>query len=346
MNRNSVCAVVVTYNRKDLLLECLESLKNQSKPLNGIYVIDNASKDGTDELLLENGYIAELPDNKSGEHRVTSSMISLSNQDFIDFNYVKLSENTGGAGGFYEGVKRAYEKGYAWLWLMDDDAEPPQDALERLAEHFDEENVSALAGVVRRPDNEYYPLHRKFSDFNNLSNYLIVKTVEPELIDKHKIIEIDDASFVGVLINRNAVSKIGFPKKELFVFHDDSEYSIRLRNIGRILLITDSSIYHKDFSGSKQLNKEIFGHKFYFVKYEDFWLRYYAIRNNIWLLKQYRRPLPYFWFILVVSWLAWMFNIILFRDRIFKRIHFVTSAYIDGLKGIFDNKKPKEILYN
>jgi GT2 family glycosyltransferase len=346
MSQDSVCAIVVNYNRKELLLECLESLKNQSRPLNSIYIIDNASTDGTGELLLEKEYITELTD-KTDEDWITTSKIKNSvDQDYIDLRYVRMGENTGGAGGFHEGVKRAYHDGYDWLWLMDDDAEPPEDALEKLAEYLDEENVSALAGVVRSPDNEYYPLHRKFFDFNNFSSYLIVKTVEPELISNNKVIEIDDSSFVGILINRKAISKIGFPKKELFVFHDDSEYSIRLRSVGRILLITDSYIYHKDQSGSKQIKKQFLGHTFDGVKYENFWIRYFAIRNNIWLLKQYRRPLPYFWFILVASWVAWMFNIVLFKDNILKRMQMVNAAYYNGLKGNFDNKKPKEILYS
>ena len=55
MNRDSVCAVVVTYNRKELLIECLKALKNQSRHLNAIYIVDNASTDGTPELLVENG---------------------------------------------------------------------------------------------------------------------------------------------------------------------------------------------------------------------------------------------------------------------------------------------------
>ena len=39
---DTVCAVVVTYNRKELLLECLEALRKQTRPVQGIYLIDNA----------------------------------------------------------------------------------------------------------------------------------------------------------------------------------------------------------------------------------------------------------------------------------------------------------------
>ena len=60
-DKETVCAVVVTYNRKELLLECLESLRSQSYTLDAIYLIDNASTDKTPESLLNNGFINEIP---------------------------------------------------------------------------------------------------------------------------------------------------------------------------------------------------------------------------------------------------------------------------------------------
>ena len=47
----SICAVVVTFNRKVLLLNCLNALKAQTHPLSHIVVIDNASTDGTADFL-------------------------------------------------------------------------------------------------------------------------------------------------------------------------------------------------------------------------------------------------------------------------------------------------------
>jgi GT2 family glycosyltransferase len=57
MNKETVCAVVVTYNRKNLLIECLEGLRKQTRPVDAICLVDNASTDGTPDLLLEKGYI-------------------------------------------------------------------------------------------------------------------------------------------------------------------------------------------------------------------------------------------------------------------------------------------------
>jgi rhamnopyranosyl-N-acetylglucosaminyl-diphospho-decaprenol beta-1,3/1,4-galactofuranosyltransferase len=96
--KGSVAAVVVTFNRKELLCECLDALLAQTYPVSRIVLIDNASSDGTAELLAEKGYL---------ENEI--------------FDYLRLPVNSGGAGGFHEGVKRAFEAGFDWLWLMDDE---------------------------------------------------------------------------------------------------------------------------------------------------------------------------------------------------------------------------------
>ena len=134
--QETVCAVVVTYNRKNLLIECLEAIRKQTRPVDAIYIIDNASTDGTPELLLEKGYIKELPPtNLTGPWEKTFEIKNLTDGKPIKLHYVRMHENTGGAGGFHEGVKRAYERKYDWLWLMDDDVEALRDGLEQMLEY-------------------------------------------------------------------------------------------------------------------------------------------------------------------------------------------------------------------
>jgi rhamnopyranosyl-N-acetylglucosaminyl-diphospho-decaprenol beta-1,3/1,4-galactofuranosyltransferase len=47
----TVAAVVVTYNRKELLRQCLGGILAQTRPVDAIYVVDNASTDGTDQMI-------------------------------------------------------------------------------------------------------------------------------------------------------------------------------------------------------------------------------------------------------------------------------------------------------
>ena len=53
-----VAAIVVTYNRKQLLKECLNAILNQTAEVERIIVINNASTDGTEDLFKKNGEFA------------------------------------------------------------------------------------------------------------------------------------------------------------------------------------------------------------------------------------------------------------------------------------------------
>jgi len=342
--KETICAVVVTYNRKELLLECLEALRKQTRPVQGIYLIDNASTDGTSKLLLEKGYIKKLPpENLTKPWEKKFEIKNLTDGQVIKLHYVRMYENTGGAGGFHGGVKRAYEKGYDWLWLMDDDAEPAEDALEKLAVYFNKENISALACNVILPSGEICYIHRGYIDLRKIYPPLIHKPLEKGKY-KELVEEIDMASFVGILVNKKAIEKIGHPKKEFFIHHDDVEYCIRLRKVGQILLVPDSIIIHKE-SAKKGLLKIFLGRKSLRIPFNKFWLTYYARRNFVWLGKEHSTNKLNFYFGMLKTLIISVIGVILFDDNKPKRIKLIVSAYIDGLKGNFDNEKPKRILY-
>ena len=111
-------------------------------------------------------------------------------------------------------------------------------------------------------------------DLNHRTNLvkkgLTVKSI-PVSIQQYKTeksIEIDVASYVGFLINSNAIKKVGYPRKEYFIFYDDTEHSIRLKKYGSILLVPSSKINHLApiFKGSSM---------------SDNWKIYYQYRNRL-----------------------------------------------------------------
>ncbi len=316
---NTIAAVVVTFNRKQLLTECVDALLTQTHPVHRIIVIDNASTDGTPESLQEKGYL---------------------NNPLIE--YVRLAENTGGAGGFHEGVKRAYEMGYEWIWLMDDDAEPEPNALEFLAKNFEIKEVSALASMVVDPDGISL-LHRGYVSFQGIFSLFH----QPLSLDAYhqKVVEIDMASFVGILVNRRSVAKIGLPKKEFFIQHDDLEYCLRLRQTGKILLVPDSIIIHKEQAKAAITKVKFMGKFFLKTPYEKYWLKYFMRRNLVWTGKKYTKNIPIFYLSLVWVYLKDFVEVLLFNDQKLKRIHFLIESCRDGLTGNFDNLKPKLLLY-
>ncbi len=102
-----VIAVVVTYNRKELLKECIEALINQDYKNCEILIVDNASTDGTKEFI---------------EKYIKDSKII----------YKNTGSNLGGAGGFNYGIRKACELGCDFVWVMDDDWIVKKDTLTKL----------------------------------------------------------------------------------------------------------------------------------------------------------------------------------------------------------------------
>jgi len=152
------------------------------------------------------------------------------------------------------------------------------------------------------------------------------------------------ASFVGILVSKKAVEKMGYPKKELFIHHDDVEYCIRLRRVEKILLIPNSIIIHKE-AAKKGIEKKLLWKKTLRIPYESFWLAYFGKRNLVWLGKKYSTNRFNLWRGFIISLLRSIVGILLFDDHKLKRINFVINAYFDGLRGNFDNSKPKKLLY-
>ncbi|MBE2899513.1 family 2 glycosyl transferase [Methanothermobacter thermautotrophicus] len=330
-----VCAVVVTYNRKKLLIECLEALRRQTRPLDAIYIIDNASTDGTPQLLQEQGYI------KTQESEMTK-IENLHDGRLIKVVYVRMKENVGGAGGFHEGVKRAFHDRYDWIWLMDDDAEPLPDTLKKLL-HQALDHVSAVCSTVLDKSNNILLNHRGHANLENIFP-LIQEPIKEDLYSKKSSVEIDTASFVGILINRKKIERIGFPKKEFFIHHDDIEYCMRLRNEGKIILVTDSIILHKEAS-KKLIKKKFQGKTRHIVPFENLWLNYYGIRNLTYLGTIYSKRKVKFYVSLFRNFVLMVGGILLLSDNKYKRLKFLINAYLDGLRGRFDNEKPRRILY-
>ena len=228
-----VCAVVVTYNRQELLVECLRALKQQTQPLDQILVVDNASTDGTAEFIKEN---------------------------YADLALLELNQNLGGAGGFNAGMQWTFDNDFDWAWVMDDDALPLENALACLKPFLEQhkEHTSALCSrlVQQTPNN---------------------------LQCNEEIKVINKAMFVGFAVSRKAIEQVGLPRKDFFIYTDDSEYCLRIHKAGgNIYQINSSLILHADWKLSRQ-NKaiNILGKEFLFYPILPAWKKYYLARNRI-----------------------------------------------------------------
>lgn len=316
-----ICTVVVTYNRYELLKECLDALLNQTLKTD-ILVVDNASIDGTDIKIVEDNY--------------------LKNENII---YKRLAQNNGGAGGFHFGVKYALDNQYDYVWLMDDDAEPELNALEILINNLDDTKYSAYAPKTLIGTKDIHTLskfgHRGIFDYKNCLP-AFQKAINLKEYEKDKC-EIEMASFVGILIPISSIKKIGLPEKRFFIHHDDTEYSLRLVTLGKLLMINQSIIYHKEKRQEEKIERHFLWFKKNRIKYEKLWLKYFGLRNSVFIAFKYGKGYKRY-FLAFKLYLDLITNIILYDDKKYIRLIFATNSFFDGLRGHFDNEKPTKIL--
>lgn len=204
-----VAAVVVTYNRLELLKRSIESLRDQTYKEFDIVIVNNGSTDGTTD------WIGTL-------------------NDVIVIN----QENCGGAGGFYTGQKYAYDNGYEWVWMMDDDGVADKDELNELVSCCVLQNILyANALVVNIEDRKSLAFHPTVS----------IETVNTDKTHHYF------SPYNGTLINRRLFDKIGFIKREMFIWGDELEYSYRAQKFGHHgFTITKAIHYHPQNKGKKQ----------------------------------------------------------------------------------------------
>lgn len=231
-----VAVNILTFNRLELLKEVLEAVRKQTRKPDAIIVVNNSSTDGSREWLEK------------------QNDIILVNQ-----------ENVGSSGGQYTGIKTAYELGYDWIWIMDDDVVPQIDCLSKLCEFPDDKLVRAPIRLRRNGEVGFFEAI-SYDIVHPLRSFWIEIFNESHL--KKEIIYAEGLTFEGPMFHMSLVTKIGLPEKAFFIYGDDTEYFIRAKKNGfKTALIRDAKL-------NRKLPSE--------TVFDEFnWKYYYIIRNTI-----------------------------------------------------------------
>lgn len=284
---DKVIAVVVTYNRQFLLAQCIEALRKQTRKVDKILVINNGSTDHTETWLRS--------------------------QNDIEFI---TQENVGGAGGFYTGIKTAFDKSCTWIWLMDDDGYPKEDALEMLFEGDNEEVCLRNCSVINKDDKKSFVWKTgNYANLDEVKNTVIKNVAHP---------------FNGTLLHRKIIERVGFPKADLFLWGDETEYLYRIIIKNKIPYYTKTNSIHYHPSSAYSYKED--------WNLTTNWKMYFYIRNRFFILKtKFSRSLPvavimYFGFLA-----AFAGTIILFqKTNKLKKLGFIlwpiADAFTNNLK--------------
>ncbi len=286
-----IVAVVVTFNRLPLLMGLVTRL-SEIPELDEVLIIDNASTDGTGTWLMD------VP--------VTSRTLSL---------------NTGGAGGFHEGLGWALERGADLVWLMDDDGLPGPGCLTALLEHGDLDFWGPVVVDQGDPERLVFPI-RLPGGTRTVRRMVDVRAAAADGVIADVVIP-----FNGVLVTRDLVARIGLPRAEFFIWGDDVEYLWRAAESGaRTATVVDAVIHHPavgDLGTPMMFGRTTYNHTPSDLKH------YCMARNNTVNLRRYRG-----WPHVLMFWAKtlWFYT---FTRPAPRRIPMSMGAAWSGLRGDF-----------
>lgn len=252
---------IVTYNRSSLLTRLLESIARMDPKPGHVVIIDNASVDDTGPVV------------DAFRERIGTEIV-----------YRRLDTNTGGSGGFSQGMRVAYALGSEWIWLMDDDVEVIPDGLARMG---------AWAPRFRSIQGRRY-------DFDGSEFYWQYRVAEslaipipfaPAGFDASGYKEMNSGCFEGMFIHRDVVAKIGLPDPRFFIYWDDQLY-------GWLASRHTTSVIVNEFvlRRTREIKQWDMGIRHMNASSDAY--RYYIMRNRAIIQQYYRahevyRPVPF-----------------------------------------------------
>jgi GT2 family glycosyltransferase len=213
-------ALVLTYNRKEILSVLLSAIKAQVEPPDEVIVLDNGSTDGTGEFLQRSGLLNSLP-------------ISL----------YRVSDNLGPAGGVAVLFRLFKERGCDWLWFLDDDTIPAPDALKELKDAYTAnfshpEEVGFLKSMVVSADGR--PNGLPEADLRTTPGY------SPTWADRLAggLVKVRWATFNSILLPRSTLLQVGNIRPQFYFAGEDADFTFRVTDVLPGYLVGRSNVTH------------------------------------------------------------------------------------------------------
>jgi rhamnopyranosyl-N-acetylglucosaminyl-diphospho-decaprenol beta-1,3/1,4-galactofuranosyltransferase len=250
-----VAAVFVTMNRCEIASTCLAKLAGQTRRPERVFVVDNASTDGTRKMLAE---------------------MSARHPEWIVV--IESERNLGNAGGMQITMEKVFAEGFDAVWILDDDSWPEPEALAFLLEaDLPADAVRSCRVVDLATGGLSWPVQLASGGEWQLHETL-------DALPEGEVLRIR-RSWLGALIPREVYQTVGPVEGRLFLRGEDEDYPRRIERAGfSVFMITGSLLHHPaagtlkrwEFAGRTMiLESGLAGDKLY-----------YRLRNTWWITRR------------------------------------------------------------
>lgn len=229
---NPIGIVICNFNKKDFVLECVQSVLESKVHNFDLYVVDNASTDGSVEALQKT----------YGE----------------DITILANEENLGGSGGFNTGLRVVRDKGYQYFMCLDDDALVDENAINVLYEYMEENPEVGMAGcrVYHRQMPDYIQQCGLLIDFEHCT----AKTIGADQLEDGtlpEVIECDTVATCAVMVRGSVIrdTDVGIMPEDNFIYWDDMEWGHRIHLAGyKVVTLAAAKALHQMGANVKRPN--------------------------------------------------------------------------------------------
>ncbi|WP_239284875.1 glycosyltransferase [Collinsella sp. An2] len=264
--------VVVTFKRQNLLAKLFDSFCALTQAPWRIIIVDNEHSDKTRDMVADLGRRTdalwgveqERPDTEGGTARVV---------------YAPQADNLGGAGGFSAGVKRAWELGAQWFWVMDDDVLVLPDAIDKL-EPWTHGHEVVQGSRLDYDGGAFY------WQYDFIVPLGIPNPVAPSAFDESRYRIMNTLCFEGGLFARSVVERIGLPDPRFFIYWDDTVYGYLASKVTEPIVVSDlilqrsRDIPNWDIAGVRQLNGTSDMNRYHIMRNRGYMMQYFRLHGD------------------------------------------------------------------